>query len=76
MSELDELEAKLQAMREWCRRAPDEEAGLAYQSQLKAERELALAKGEETATARLGTISLMNTTPRLEPSSPPTGAIC
>ncbi len=51
MSELEELEAKLQAMQEWCRRAPDEEAGLAYQSQLKAERELALAKGEETATA-------------------------
>ena len=52
MSELDELEAKLQAMREWCRRAPANEEGLlAYQSQLKAERELALAKGEETATA-------------------------
>ncbi len=51
MSEFDELEAKLQAMREWCRRAPDEESLLAYQSQLKAERELALAKREETATA-------------------------
>ncbi len=51
MSELDELEAKLQAMREWCRNAPDEESMLAYQSQLKAERELALAKREETATA-------------------------
>ncbi len=51
MSGFDELEAKLQAMREWCGRAPDEEAVLAYQSQLKAERELALAKREETATA-------------------------
>ena len=52
MSELDELEAKLQAMRDWCIRAPaNEEGQLAYQSQLKAERELALAKGEETATA-------------------------
>ena len=39
-------------MREWCERATAvEESLLSYQSLLKAERELALAKGEETATA-------------------------
>jgi hypothetical protein len=51
MSDLTELEAKLAAVTLWCEKASGDEWATAYESRLKAERELALAKGEETAAA-------------------------
>jgi hypothetical protein len=51
MSDLDELKERLAVVRQWCETATGEEWATAYESRLKLERELALAKGEETAAA-------------------------